>query len=228
VLEPVMRRHRSRGMSMIELLVGSAIGLLVAAAAGSVVSAHHGEARRQQIEGRLMQDLRGAAELVGRDLRRAGYWSAAASGVRGDDAAVLANPHAAIAPAGAASDGVALSFSTATGDATAVDDSERFGFRLRAGAIEVQLGARNWQALSDPGTLLVTSFTVEPRLDEVSLAAFCEQPCATGSTICPPRQQVRSYAIALAARSPIDARVTRSLQSSVRARNDRVVGSCEG
>ena len=38
--------------------------------------------RRAQVEARLMQDLRGAAELVARDLRRAGHWAAAASGVR--------------------------------------------------------------------------------------------------------------------------------------------------
>jgi hypothetical protein len=37
VLEPLMQRHRARGLSLIELLVGTAIGLLVAAAAGSVV-----------------------------------------------------------------------------------------------------------------------------------------------------------------------------------------------
>ena len=223
-----MRRHRSRGLSMVELLVGSAVGLLVAAAAGSVVSAHQGESRRLQVEARLMQDLRGAAELVGRDLRRAGYWSSAASGVRSDDAVVLANPHAAIAAAGAAADSVALSFSTAISNDAAIDDSERFGFHLRAGAVELQLGARNWQALNDPATLVVTSFQVEPRLDEASLAAFCEQPCPSGSTTCPPRQQVRSFAITLAGRSPLDARVTRSLRSIVRARNDTVVGSCEG
>ena len=53
---------------------------------------------RSLSEARLMQDLRTTAELVARDLRRAGHWSAAASGVRvdGDVAAPLANPHAPI------------------------------------------------------------------------------------------------------------------------------------
>ena len=32
-----------------------------------------------------MQELRATAGLVARDLRRAGYWVAAASGVRGDE-----------------------------------------------------------------------------------------------------------------------------------------------
>ena len=122
-----------------------------------------------------MQDLRGAAELVSRDLRRAGHWAAAASGVRRGDEPIVVNPHAEIAAASGAAAVVALSFSTGAGDAASVDDSERFGFRLRNGAIEVQLGARNWQALSDPGTVVVTSFSVVPRVDEADLADVLRQ-----------------------------------------------------
>ena len=83
-------------------------------------------------------------------------------------------------------------------------------------------------ACSPETTLLVTSFRVEPRVDEASLEAFCALPCASGSRSCPPRQQVRSFVIALAGRAPGDAQVTRALSSTVRARNDVVVGACEG
>ena len=41
-----------------------------------------------------------------------------------------------------------------------VDGNEQFGFRLRNGAIEPQLGEANWQALTDPATLIVTSLEV--------------------------------------------------------------------
>jgi type IV pilus assembly protein PilW len=222
-----MTRTRSRGVSIVELLVGTAVGLVVVAAAGSLVASHSAASRRVQVEARLMQDLRTTAELVARDLRRAGHWSAAASAVRRGDEPVAANPHAAIAPATVAASAVALSFSTAEADTAVVDDAERFGFRLRGGAVELQLGLRNWQALSDPATLVVTAFSVEPRVDEAALAAFCERPCAAGSTTCPPRQQVRSFAVTIAGRSAVDPRVQRSLRSSVRVRNDIVVGSCE-
>ena len=96
-----MRRHRSRGLSLIGLLVGTAMGLVVVAGAGSVVAAHQRDQRAALSQARLMQDLRATSELVARDLRRAGYWSAAASGVRidGDVSAPLVNPHASIAPA---------------------------------------------------------------------------------------------------------------------------------
>jgi type IV pilus assembly protein PilW len=206
------------------------MGLVVVAAAASVVAAHQRDLRRALADARLMQDLRATSELVARDLRRAGYWSAAASGVRSDSdgATPLANPHAAIAPALAPSSTVALSFSTVGRDTITVDESERFGFRLRGGAVELQLGAGNWQALNDPATLVVTRFEVEPRVEEVPLAAFCAGPCAAASTVCPPRLQIRSFAVSLAGRSATDAATTRSLHSRVRARNDAVVGSCEG
>lgn len=224
-----MRAH-VRGVSIVELLVATAIGLVVVAAAGGIVLTQHAAARRLQADARLMHDLRTAADLVARDLRRAGHWSAAAaSAVRRGDTAAAANPHAAIAPTGTAASAVALSFSTTGDDADGVvDDRDRFGFRLRSGAIEMQLGARNWQTLTDAGTLVVTAFAVEPRLDEISLAAFCEQPCPAASATCPPRQRVRSFVITLAARSATDPAVSRTLQSSVRTRNDAVVGSCEG
>ena len=109
----------------------------------------------------------------------------------------------------------------------AIDDAERFGFRLRNGAIEIQLGASNWQALSDPRTVIVTSFSVVPRVEEADLGSFCDKPCAAGSATCPPRQQIRSYAVTLVGRAPLDPLVTRALRHSVRVRNDAVVGSCE-
>jgi prepilin peptidase dependent protein B len=224
-----MPRQRSRGLSMVELLVGAAVGLVVVAAATSVVAAHQRDLRRTLSEARLMQDLRTTSELVVRDLRRAGYWSAAASGVRsdGDGAVPIANPHATIAPALGASSAVALSFSNG-GAGVGVEDSERFGFRLRGGGVELQLGAGNWQAINDPATLVVTAFRVEPRVEEISLAAFCAAPCAAASAVCPPRQQIRSFDVSLAARSATDATLTRGLRTSVRARSDAVVGSCEG
>ena len=221
-------RHRSLGLSMIELLVGTALGLIVVASAAAVVGANVRENRQLQLEARLMQELRSTAALVARDLRRAGHWSASASGVRGDAASAPdANPHRALSPAQAASNAVQLSFSRAGGDDLVLDVEERFGFRLRYGVVEVQLGTANWQAISDAGTLQVTAFDVEPAVESIDLQAFCERDCAAGSTTCPPRQQVRSFALSIEARSTVDPAVVRWLRGSVRVRNDAVVGSCQ-
>lgn len=221
-------RRSSRGLSIVELLVGTAVGLVVVAAGTALVTHNARENRALMIEARLMQDLRTAADIVARDLRRAGYWAGSASGVRSDDgSAVVANPYALVAPETAASDAVRLSFSRDASENGTVDGNERFGFRLRNGAIELQLGDGNWQALTDPATLTVTAFEVAPRTEETSLASFCAEPCAAGSTTCPPRQQVRSFAVAIAARAVADANVQRSVVAGARLRNVSVVGSCE-
>jgi len=221
-------RRSSRGLSMIELLVGSAVGLVIVAAGTTVVARHARENRTLTIETRLVQDLRTAADIVARDLRRAGYWGASASGVRSDDGgAALANPYALVAPEAAASDAVRLSFSRDVDENGSVDGNERFGFRLRSGAIELQLGDGNWQALTDPATLTVTAFEVEPRTEETSLERFCDRPCTAGSSTCPPRQQVRSFAVAIEARAVADPGVRRSVRAGARLRNGSVVGSCE-
>jgi type IV pilus assembly protein PilW len=218
--------HRCRGLSMVELLVGTAVGLLVVAAGSALVAQHVHENRALMIEMRLMQDLRAAADIVLRDLRRAGYWAHAASGVAVDGDAGLANPYAQMAPDASASDAVRFRYSRDAAENDAVDGNEQFGFRLHNGALELQLGDANWQALTDATILAVTAFSVEPRVEETSLANFCAEPCLAGSTSCPPRQQVKSFAISISGRSAFDASVTRSLVGQARLRNVAVVGSC--
>ena len=222
------RRHGSRGFSLIELLVGAAVGLAIVAAGTTIVTHHVRESRALSIETRLVQDLRIAADMIARDLRRAGYWGGAEAGVRGDDGgAALANPYALVSPDAAASDAVRLAFSRDASENGSLDGNERFGFRLRNGAIELQLGDANWQALTDPATLTVTAFEVEPRIEETSLERFCAAPCATGDASCPPRQQVRSFAVPIEGRATADPAVRRSVVAGARLRNGRVVGACE-
>ena len=207
-----------RGLSLIELLIGVAIALFIAATGSTLLVGHLRENRALLLETRLTQDLRTAADVITRDLRRAGYWGNAGTG---------ANPYAALAPATAASDAVSLRYSMDPTENNIVDSNEQFGFRLRGGAIELQLGAGNWQALTDAGTLTVTAFSVRPDVQDLSLASFCATPCAAGSTTCPPHQQVRNLAVAITAVLVSDNRVVRSVRSNARVRNDAVVGACQ-
>ena len=171
-----MARRQERGLSLVELLVGAAVGLIVVAAAGSVVAAHQASGAARAARGPA-----DAGPARRRRARRRATCAGPATGQRPHRACAaatsrsLVNPHAEIAAASGAAAVVALSFSTGAGDAASVDDGERFGFRLRNGAIEMQLGARNWQALSDPGTVVVTSFSVVPRVDEADLADVLRQ-----------------------------------------------------
>lgn len=226
MLAPV--KHAQRGMSIVELLVGMALGLFIVGASIALAMSHLREHRALLLEGRLMQDLRSATDLVLRDLRRAGTWGDAGAGVwHQSSSGVVENPYAAIAPAAAASDAVSFSFSRDSIENHHLDSHEQFGFRLRRGVIEMLLGAGNWQALTDSGTLVVTAFSVTPTVQELALPSFCSKDCPSGSSsTCPPRQQIRSWTVAVTGRSITDAAVLRSVHSNVRARNDVIVGAC--
>ncbi|MEP7296931.1 MAG: prepilin-type N-terminal cleavage/methylation domain-containing protein [Burkholderiales bacterium] len=210
-------RHPQRGLSMIELMIGVAIALFLVASGSTLFVGQLRENRALTLEARLMQDLRTTADVIARDLRRAGYWGAAGTG---------ANPYAALEPVVGPSTTVDLRYSRDAVENNAVDSNEQFGFRLRNGAIELQLGAGNWQAMTDTTTFTVTEFNVTPEVQDLSLESICPHACAAGSTTCPPHQQVRSLRVAITATLLSDTRVVRSLHSNARVRSDAVVGTC--
>lgn len=212
-----MRKHQS-GLSLVELMIGLALGLFIAAAGLAAFAEQWREHRQATAAMRLMQELRSAGDVIARDLRRAGHWAA--------PQASRANPYAAFAPLAAASDAALFSYSRdAAGENHALDGNEQFGLRLRRGVIELLLGAGHWQALTDSGTLLVTEFVLQPRVDSVSLLEHCARPCPAAAS-CEARVEVRRVAIRITARSVQDPALVRSLDSLVRLRNDAVIGAC--
>ena len=220
-------RRCVHGVLLVELMIGIAIGLLIAAAAVTFVAGHLHDNRRLLLESRLMQDLRTAADIVARDLRRAGYWAASFDGVAlAGGAATAHNPYAALAPSAAASDSVSFGYSRDVSENGVVDSNEQFGFRLRNGALEIQLGAGNWQALTDSGTLVVTAFRVTPTVQPVDLGDVCAASCPPGSATCPPRLDVRSLAVEISGRALADAAIVRTVRGSVRLRADALTGAC--
>lgn len=221
-----MARRHQRGLTMVELLVGMALGLFVTSAALLLLVARIQTHRAELLEGRLMQDLRVAIDVVTRDLRRAGYWNDAAKSMAGSDGAGSANPYAAIAPASGSSETVYFSYSRGLRGGRAVDDNEQFGFRLRRGTIEMQLGGGSWQALTDSNTLVVSAFSITPALQEIALDALCAQTCPADEDDCRPRQVVRSLAVSISGHAANDPRVVRSIRTLVRLRNDAISGAC--
>ena len=231
----VIRHLRQRGFSIVELLIAVAIGLFLSAIGTTMLINQLHESRSLLVEARLMQDLRTAADLISRDLRRAGYWGAAATGVWTRDEApgtvrMTANPYAAFSPSASASvgsDAVSFRYSRDAIENNAVDTNEQFGFRLRRNVIEMQLGSGNWQALTDANTLSISTFSVTPTVQEISLTNLCALACPSGSSgRCPPRQLVRSLAVLITGRSTTNASVVRSVRMAVRLRNDALSGGC--
>lgn len=218
--------HPQKGLSLVELLVGLALGLLITAAGISLLASQWREHRSSTAAMRLMQDLRSASDVVTRDLRRAGHWGDAAAALAATAASgVVTNPYAAFAPAVAASDAARFAYSRDAVENHVLDSNEQFGLRLRNGAIELQLGAGNWQALTDVGTLVVIEFSIRPRVHTLPLQEHCARPCPSGTT-CDAKLELRSLVVDITARASDDASLVRRLSSQVRLRNDGVTGAC--
>lgn len=237
-------RHQ-RGLSIVELLVGVAIGLFILTGALKLFSDYINNNRRLTLETRVNQDLRAAVDLISRDLRRAGFWGNSISGVVTTNSQPVAatSPYSAVSPIGTASAPSTTSIYSYSQDIenNTLDDNENFGFRLNSGVLQYQKSKDNWQAITDSNTLIVTVFTITPApvLSCIRLDQYCTNSSATCATCaldtngCPtttcntcPFIKVRSYEIALQGTSTTDASVMRGVQETVRVRNDQLLGSC--
>jgi len=235
--QPSRLRQHQRGLSIVELMVGVAIGLFVVAAASMLVATQLSDNRRLTLETQVQQDLRATADIITRELRRAGHWGKARDGVWYADnaAAIRANPYAAVAKAdgstfanGEESSVVLLSYSRSGDEADetgAIESAEELGFRLNNGVIQTQLGEDNWQALTDANTLNVTDFRLTMNVQPIRLE--CPKPCPDPLVDCRPELQVRDITLDITGQAAHDSSVQRSLRSNVRLRNDAVIaGTC--
>jgi prepilin-type N-terminal cleavage/methylation domain-containing protein len=223
-LRPALARHRQRGLSLVEMMVGLAVGLLVVAGATMVVTTQLGDNRRLMLETQLQQDLRASADVITRDLRRAGAWTDSAStSLWSATAAPASNPYTETTPAsGDTASEVTYEYYRAAGSPTA------YGFRLSSGKLQTKL-ADTWQDLTDVRVMTVTAFDVTAR-DGPAQQTPCPKPCdpplvapACWSTV---TVTVRDFVVAITAQSVADPAVQRSLSTSVRVRNDVITGAC--
>jgi len=231
-------RPLQRGLSIVELMVGVTISLFILAGATMLMSTQMGDNRRLLLEAQVQQDLRATADLIARDLRRAGYWAQSYRQVWPDPAAgAVANPYRVTTPASAPEGSDSLVYDRSTDedgrplgtDDNTVGAAERVGFRYNAGsrAIEMQVSADNWQALTDPAVLTVTQFEIRFNLRDVALPGAASAPSPTlGPGGCPLALRARDAVIVIVAQAAHDARVQRSLRDTVRLRNEVVAEDC--
>jgi type IV pilus assembly protein PilW len=203
---------------MVELMVGVAIGLFVVAGATLAVSNQLGDNRRLMLETQIQQDLRAAADVIARDLRRAGYWANAQAGVwHAGAVSVDLNPRVALSPASGVASEVGFEYSRGN------PLNEDAGFRLVDNTIQMRVGGQ-WQALTDSTTLRVTEFRVTVNRQVVALS--CLNECAGGGSACWPTQSVREIEVFIDGTAVHDPSVRRNARSNVRLRNDVINGAC--
>jgi prepilin peptidase dependent protein B len=227
-LQPVSSgRRRQRGLSLIELMIGTTIGLFVVAGTVSLYATNASSSRRLLAEARLNQDLRAAMDLVSRDLRRSGYWGNAIKGttITGSGASTTANPYRGVSSTDDEVSGkVTYQFSREAED-DALTDNEEFGFQLEGGVLKMQTEKDGWADMTDINQVTVTNFSVTTEPTDIALGSLCTVVCAVGTPNCP-TMTVRRFVIRLSGQSVTDTSVVRTLEASVRPRNDQLEGQC--
>jgi type IV pilus assembly protein PilW len=223
-------------------MVGIAVGMIVVAGASVMMTNQLAEHRRLTLETQVQQDLRAAADLMLRDLRRAGSWAVPQNGVwsPGSVPAPVANRYAPTSLATEQGSSI-LQYSysrhkdryRSTNVAIAdpednemTSSTERFGFKIEdGGVLKFRLGDR-WQPLTDINVLVITAFDVGLNEQQVTLDDLCSSACPPGSATCPPRQILRRYDISLTGHAVHDSKVERTIKVTSRIRNDEILGAC--
>ena len=223
------RHAAARGLSLVELMVGVAIGLFITAAAAMLVSTQLSGNRQLLVETQIQQDLRATADIVTRDLRRSSYAANA------DTFAAL--PDNTVPPLLswardidiAAGEGDCSGIAATRAGSNVVYRYARgldpvFSVRLTGNVLQRRVGNGVWQPLTDANVLRVTQFCVaEPAAGAVlQEPVACPTLCADGSSACWPKVAVRELRILIRGESATGTRVVRQIESSVRVRNDFV------
>jgi Tfp pilus assembly protein PilW len=214
-----LRRARQSGLSIVELMVGVTIGLIVVAAASLLMSFQLIENRRLLTETQLQQDLRGAADIMTRELRRAGTREEVfALGTVWYPGSPNTKYNAYPAFLAASAGQIDFKYDPGSGSAST------FGYKLEGGVIKTNL-SDTWQDLTDANVMRVQTAGFTPTLTPANATAIklpCPKLCADGTTDCWPSYQVRDVELAISAEARSDPAVTRSIRSKVRLRGDRI------
>ena len=201
------RHWRQAGLTLVELLIGVAIGLLLITGATSLFLSNLDSSRRLLLEARLNQNIRSAAELITRDLRRAGSWAPAVATLGSH----TTHPHQHLL---SDTHRVTYSFTPPSGQSD-------FRFSLVDNRLRLSIGGGTAQDVTDPTMAKVTGFTISFSGSDLDIGT-------QNIPALPERVQclvTRRYDISIEAEAPSDPSVKRQLQTSVRVRND-FVGLC--
>lgn len=204
-----------QGLSLVELLVGIAIGMFVVAAATMLVSSQLNDNRRLLLETQVQQDLRAAADIITRELRRAGYTPDAASLVWTPTSVPAPSAYSTVQLDPGNPSEVVFSYWRR------IAEDGPYGFKRDGQVLRTLLSAGGWQELTDGNALRITSFSVTPR-DGPATRMPCPKLCPDGTEACWPTLTVRELDVAIEGEAVSDPSVKRRLDTVVRLRNDLV------
>ena len=233
------RRLTACGLSMVELLVGLAIGLFILAGGLSLFASQSRFSVETSLEAQVQRNLRQALDFATQDLRRAGAWENAQAGAPATLSGHTPNPHASLL---ASNNELSYSYGQdramgRTSSFNQANSDEQFGLRLRDGVLESAQGSGLWQALTDSRAVKITGFTVTPTAStvdarDVCAAVCCDQINANCSAVNAPQgcPKVQRWTIDLTieGESRRDPSIRRRVDGRVQVRNEFLSGRCPG
>jgi prepilin peptidase dependent protein B len=224
-------------LSIVELMIGVAIGMFIVGGAIKLFVDMFSNNRRLLVEARVNQDLRATADIIARDLRRAGYWQGASPAFNtAPGAAPAPNP---FGPASAAATSITYAYDRGAGASAA-------GFSFANNQIYMVVGGAS-QPLTDPATVRITRFEIANSASTVQWADLAQHcPCVgrgasapggAGCTIADmlslpegaasrPQVGTRWVDIIIEGEATAASAVRRQVVESVRLRNDELRGAC--
>ena len=237
------QRSRQRGLSIVELLVGVAIGLFVAAGAISLTVSNLNRNRQLLVETRVIQDLRAASDVIARDIRRASYWNAASSGLWSAGAGGTPAASNLYAPIDTSTSSQIIYKYDRPGVVVApAISATNLGFRRTTTVsginfLQLQNASSGWEDLTDPNSVHISTFTITPV--SPAIVVYLDSYCScltTGKCLLSGLQArpsgdraqvvIRKFTILLRGQAVVsgapDTSVTRELQQTVRVRNDEI------
>jgi len=233
--------HRQKGASLVELMVGMAIGLIIVAAAASVyITTVRGGADTLR-SAKLNSELRGTMDIMVAEIRRAGYIWFDANTNLSSNPFMQTNTNLTLL----GSDCILFAYD-ADGNSVA-NTSDQFGFKKNGSKVSMRLGGTapstsagcsvvndSWESITDDSSIIVDTlnFAVTYQcLNAQTGAASANQRCAAGNAIYDAANaaavksdlvEIRNVTISLVGHHKDDTLTRMSLSQSVRVRNDRI------
>ncbi|ALS99174.1 hypothetical protein [Lacimicrobium alkaliphilum] len=162
----MLTRIRQKGSSLIELMISMLLGLTSLSLLASVAGYGIGTNANLLGQSRLTEEMRAAIFLIGREVRRAGINGNAMSVVQNptDNPAVFSSTITLGSyPGEPANSCILFSYdANFNGNLDLENPNERYGFRLKDGAVEVRQGGTGctqggWQDLTDSQVVEITA-----------------------------------------------------------------------
>lgn len=223
--------RRQCGLSIIELLVGIAIGLIVVAGGSALYLSTSENSITSQRQFRLNQEVRAVMDIMLQDIRRAGYWSNAVINSTSLNPMMTATTDLYVTPANYC---WLYTYDATFSPSHTAGTPSFFGFRLNNNTIETLPentaltdtssncnNVTEWTTLTDPSTVNIRTITPSISYKCLSTANI---PSTPGSTHCNSGDvEIRQFTLSVNATHTQDPNITISLTDSVTLPNNRIV-----